>query len=124
MAIPPETTNPDAGVSRDRVELILSQVEELPTLPAVAIRLLELTTSSQSSARDIVGVVETDQALTAKLLSLVRRADLGVRGDVMTLERVVVLLGFEAVRSAVLSVQIYETFASVEPHDYTDFDRA
>lgn len=124
MAIPPETTDPDAGVARDRVELILSQVEALPTLPAVAIRLLELTTSSQSSARDIVDVVETDQALTAKLLSLVRRADLGVRGDVMTLERVVVLLGFEAVRSAVLSVQIYETFASVEPHDETDFDRA
>ncbi len=124
MSISPETTDPASSVSRDRVELILSQVEALPTLPAVAIRLLELTTSSQSNARQIVEVVETDQALTAKLLSLVRRADLGVRGDAMTLERAVVLLGFEAVRSAVLSIQIYETFASVEPHQETDFDRA
>ncbi len=119
-----DTATSDAGADRDRVELILSQIEELPTLPAVAIRLLERVTDPTSSARDVVEVIEADQALTAKLLSLVRRSDLGVRGDVMTVDRVVVLLGFDAVRSAVLSVQIYETFASVEPHGETDFDRA
>ena len=113
----------DPVANRRRVETILSQIEQLPTLPAVALRLLELTTAPDSCARDVVQVVETDQALTAKILSLVRRADLGVRGDVMTIDRVVVLLGFEAVRSAVLSVQIYEAFASVEAHAETDFDR-
>ncbi|UCG16897.1 MAG: HDOD domain-containing protein [Phycisphaerales bacterium] len=124
MASSPDTATSDFGTDRQRVEIILAQIEELPTLPAVALRLLELTTASDTSARDIVEVIETDQALTAKILSLVRRADLGVRDDVMTIERAVVLMGFEAVRSAVLSVQIYETFASVEPHDETDFNRA
>ena len=38
------------------------------------------------------------------------RADLGVRGEVNTVERAVVLLGFEAVRSAVLAISVFQTF--------------
>lgn len=124
MTTAPDTARPRPDANRERVELILSQIEQLPTLPAVATRLLELTTSPDSNAADVVSVIKTDQSLTSKILSLVRRADLGVRGDVMTIERVVALMGFEAVRNAVLSIQIYETFASVEPHDQAEFDRA
>jgi putative nucleotidyltransferase with HDIG domain len=124
MTSAPDTASLRPDANRERVELILAQIEQLPTLPAVATRLLELTTSPNSNAADVVSVIKTDQALTSKILSLVRRADLGVRGDVMTIERVVALMGFEAVRNAVLSIQIYETFASVEPHDEAEFDRS
>ncbi len=98
-----------------RVELILSQVSQLPTLPAVAVQVLGVTQASHTSAPDVVRLIEADPALTAKILKLLTRADLGVRGDVVSIDRAVVLLGFAAVRNAVLSLQVYETFASVEP---------
>ncbi len=98
-----------------RVELILSQITQLPTLPAVAVRVLQATHSEHSSARDVVRLIESDAALTAKILRLLRSAELGVRPDVLSVERAVVLMGFTAVRSAVLSIQVYETFASMEP---------
>ena len=79
--------------AREAVELILSQLDRLPTLPAVAVRLLALTTSGTTSARDVVQVLESDASLTAAILRLVRRADLGVRGEVATVERAVTLLG-------------------------------
>lgn len=107
-----------------RVKLILSQIEQLPTLPAVATRVLQTTTSPDTSAADVVVLIEADQALTAKILSLVRRSHLGVRGDVTTVSRAVVLLGFAAVRNAVLSIQVYETFASLEPSDGSALDRS
>jgi signal transduction histidine kinase/HD-like signal output (HDOD) protein len=97
--------------SRERVELILSQLDRLPTLPAVAARLLAVTTSNKSSLRDVVQVIESDASLTAGVLRLVRRADLGVRSRGLTVARAVALLGFNAVRNAVLSVQLYETFS-------------
>jgi len=93
-----------------RVELILQQLEHLPTLPTVAIRVLEATSSDDSSARQVVQLIEADPALTTRILQLVHRADQGVRGEINSVERAVVLLGFEAVRCAVLAVSVFAVF--------------
>lgn len=93
-----------------RVELILQQLDELPTLPAVAVRILQVTRDDHSSAADVVRLVESDPSLTTRILKLVHRADLGIRGDVNSVDRAVKLLGFDAVRSAVLAVSVFDTF--------------
>jgi signal transduction histidine kinase/HD-like signal output (HDOD) protein len=104
-----------------RVELILQQLEELPTLPAIALKVLEVTGNEESSAKDVVRLITTDQSLTTRVLQLVHRADAGVRGSVNTVDRAVVLLGFAAVRSAVLAVSIFETFQA--PTNSSQFNR-
>jgi len=94
-----------------RVELILQQLEELPTLPGVAVRVLEATGNELSTSKDVVRLIEADVSLTTRILQLVHRADVGVRGEVSSVDRAVVLLGFEAVRSAVLAVSVFDTLA-------------
>src|SRR3982751_378584 len=93
-----------------RVELILQQLEELPTLPAVVVRVLEVTGNEDSSAQEVIELISSDVSLTARILQLVHRSDVGVRGEVNSVERAVVLLGFDAVRSAVLAVSVFATF--------------
>src|SRR3954471_23658837 len=93
-----------------RVELILQQLEDLPTLPAVAVRVLEATSSESTDTDQVVQLLESDPALTARILQLVHRADVGVRGEVGTVKQAVMLLGFDAVRSAVLAISVFETF--------------
>lgn len=95
-----------------RVELILQQLEELPTLPAVAMRVLEVTRDDGSSAREVVDLITSDPALTSRILQLVHRADLGIRGEIHSVDRAVVLLGFDAVRSAALAVSVFQTFSA------------
>ena len=94
-----------------RLELILQQLEALPTLPAVATRLLQLTGSDDSDARQVIDLVESDQALTAKVLAMCRTAEKGLNEAVTTVDRAVLLLGFEAIRNAVLSIKVLEVFA-------------
>ncbi|UCD74196.1 MAG: HDOD domain-containing protein [Phycisphaerales bacterium] len=101
--------NPDPVQIR-RVELILQQLDELPTISAVAVRLLELTTAEDSEAREVIELVESDPALAGKVLALCRCNTRGRASNVATVERAVLLLGFDAVRSAVLSVQVFEVF--------------
>jgi putative nucleotidyltransferase with HDIG domain len=93
-----------------RIELILRQIDSLPTLPSVATRLLQLTSDDETQTRQVVELVSSDPALTAKVLSLCRAADRGLRSDVVTVDRAVVLLGFNAIRNAVLSIKVFETF--------------
>jgi signal transduction histidine kinase/HD-like signal output (HDOD) protein len=103
-----------SDVREKRVELILQQLEELPTLPAVALRVLEVTGDESSSAAQVSQLIEADPALTTRILQLVRRADVGVGDEITSVERAVVLLGFETVRSAVLAVSIFQTFNTSE----------
>jgi HD-like signal output (HDOD) protein/signal transduction histidine kinase len=95
-----------------RVELILQSLEGLPTLPTVALQLLQATVSRTSTTGEIVRLIESDPALTARIMKLVHRADIGAGTGVSTVERAVVLLGFEAVRNAVLAVSVFELFQS------------
>ena len=69
-------------VREKRVELILQQLEELPTLPAVAVRVLELTGSEDSQLKEVVGDVsylvsptaffQTNVGAAAELVKIVR----------------------------------------------------
>lgn len=63
---------------RRRLQLILQQVDQLPTLSSVAVRLLEVTSSDESSASDVVRLVASDPSLSAKVLKLCRAASRGV----------------------------------------------
>ncbi|MEO0918379.1 MAG: HDOD domain-containing protein, partial [Pseudomonadota bacterium] len=93
-----------------RIELILRQLDALPTLPSVAARLLQLTSDDQANIQEVIDLVCTDPALTAKIISQCTRADRGVRREVITIEKAVKLLGFSTVRNTVLSLNVLEVF--------------
>ena len=101
-----------ADLRDKRLDLILQQLEELPTLSAVAMRVLQVTSDDDSSARDVVQTIAADPSLTARILQLTRRADRGIRDDIQTVERAVVLLGFDAVRNAVLAVSVFQALGT------------
>jgi putative nucleotidyltransferase with HDIG domain len=110
--LPMEATDAANNLRSKRAELILQQLEELPTLPTVAVRVLEATGSESTNTRDVVALIEADVALTTRILQLVHRADVGVRGEVSTVERAVSLLGFDAVRSAVLALSVFDALSA------------
>ena len=112
-----------SDLKEKRVELILQQLDELPTLPAVAVRLLELTADEQSSIDEVVSLIGSDPSLTTRILQLVHRADVGVRGEVNSVKRAVVLLGLEAVRSAVLAISVFQSFGSLSERRAPHFSR-
>jgi putative nucleotidyltransferase with HDIG domain len=106
-----------------RVDLVLQQLEQLPTLPAVAVRVLEATGDDDAHVAEVTKIIESDPALSARILQMVHRADIGVRGEVSSVERAVVLLGFNAVRSAVLALGVFETFVAPTSPSSTHFSR-
>lgn len=111
VAVTTPSNRASSGASRERVELILSHLDRLPALPIAVARLLAVTTSEESSAKDVVTVIESDASLTAGILRMVRRADLGVHERTMTVSRAVTLLGFRTVRNAALSSRFFEALA-------------
>lgn len=99
-----------AGPAGPPPELVLAHLDTLPALPPIAVRLLAVTADERSAVGDVTALLAADQALTAKLLSMANSAAVGARSPVTTLDRAVVLLGFRAVRSLVLTLKLFECF--------------
>jgi len=92
----------------ERVEMILERVESLPTLGPVAARLLTLTSDDEYDIDEVCSLIETDPSLTARVLALCREAQTRLADRVTTVKRALVALGIDRVRSAVLSVSVFE----------------
>jgi signal transduction histidine kinase/HD-like signal output (HDOD) protein len=103
------------AVSPQRLEQILRQLDALPTLSSVVVRLLHLTTDDDSSARDVVEVISADPALAAKVLKMCARSERGRSLKIASLDKAVVLMGFDAVRAACLSVQVFDLLGGAGP---------
>jgi putative nucleotidyltransferase with HDIG domain len=101
------------GLQRFRAEVIGRK--NLPTIPAVLTRVLGLVDREDTSTRDLVTLIEHDQALTGKMLRLANSAFFGQSRRVATIPRAVMLLGFSTVRNLALGVKVWDTVAPGVP---------
>jgi len=107
-----------------RVQLIIDQVDSLPTLPVIATQVLALAASSQASIRNLSEIIESDPSLASRILSLVNSASFGGVKSVSTVSRACSLLGFEAIRNSVLSLKVFDLFSRKGSNAFrTSFDR-
>jgi len=97
-----------------KIELVLQQLGSLPTLPAIAGRLLQITVKSNTQAQEVVRLIESDPSLSSKIIALASSAATGISRKTTSLAKAVVLLGFDAVRNAVLSIQVFESLKQSE----------
>jgi diguanylate cyclase (GGDEF)-like protein len=84
----------------------LERCTTLPTLPSVAVRVLQLCQSEDLNLGELANVVTNDPALSAKLLKVVNSPTFGLRQEVRTVSHAVALLGANAVRTLVLSFSL------------------
>ena len=93
-------------------EKIYSRIDELPTLPAMLPKLLNLMEGNSASASDVTDVISHDPALASKILKVANSAYYGFSQKITSLEKVVPLLGFNMVRSLALSISIINNLPS------------
>jgi putative nucleotidyltransferase with HDIG domain len=89
---------------------LLSKLQDIPTLPAVAMRVNELINDPDSSSADIADVLKKDQVLTAKILRLVNSSYYAIPGGVTDVQRALAFLGFNTIAQLVLSLSVFSVF--------------
>ena len=84
----------------------LKQAENLPSLPAVALEVLRLTQSEETTLDDLAGALAMDPALAAKILRLSNSAAFSMNAEVTTLQRACMVLGLKTVKLMSLSFSL------------------
>lgn len=106
-------------VARVNLEAFVGQVQQIAPLPAVALRVMELAQSENSSASDLSSVIATDQAMTAKLLKLANSAYFSAGREIKTVRDAVVLLGMMEVRRLVLTSALMGRFNGTQATSFS-----
>lgn len=95
---------------------------ELPTLPVVAAKLLELTSSDDAPFNDIVSLITQDTALSAKILKVANSAFYNFPRQIASINQAASLLGVNAVRSLTLSFSFLAMGKKLQDSRF-DFDQ-
>lgn len=82
---------------------ILASIRTLEPLPHVALRVLELSQRADVVPRDLIGVIQTEPALTAKVLRLTNSAYYGFKRQIASLDEAGNLLGTSTLVNLVLT---------------------
>ena len=115
------------GVEKERgdtntssaVDFLLRRMKRKQDFPAISSNITDINQktsgSAKSSASELSNMILKDYALTTKLLRLVNSSFYGqFGGEITTVSRAVVILGYEQVRAAVLSIILFEHLQNSE----------
>lgn len=110
-----DTEKRDGALEGPLRERFLRRVEELPALPQVVTRVIELCNDPMTTMGQFDQAFAQDPALASKVLRLVNSSYFALPRPVASISRSVAFLGFTAVRAIALSVGVAETLRTAFP---------
>jgi putative nucleotidyltransferase with HDIG domain len=94
-------------------EGLVADIEDLATLPEVALRIANMVDDPTSSAIDIGREISNDAALTARLLRVANSPAFGQHGKIVTISRAIAVLGVRQVRDLTVGLTAIRTFDGI-----------
>ena len=94
----------------DSIKKIVSQIESLPSLPAMYTEIMSEMQSPDPSLVKVGDIIARDVSMTAKILQVVNSVFFGLPQKIGKPQQAVMLLGLDAIKALVLSVKIFSEF--------------
>ncbi|MFI4883224.1 MAG: HDOD domain-containing protein [Phycisphaerales bacterium JB064] len=106
------------------IEEILS-CETLPSLPATAVRVIELSQDPDCTVNELAETISFDQGLSAKILKTVNSSFFGLRTKCASIDKALVVLGLRELRNLALGFSLVPAMeaAYTEGFDPVDYWR-
>ena len=105
---------------------VLGKIDEISTLPQIALRVMEVANAPDSGAADLKEVMESDASLSARVLRCVNSSAYATRPKISSLQQAVAYLGMEQIRNLAMTASVSELFKtdeSIGPYRRSDLWR-
>src|SRR3954471_4793714 len=94
----------------------------LPSLPAIAVQVLELTQNHNVDIAEIARTISRDPALSGKILRTVNSSFYGRPQHVSTISHALVILGLQSVKTLVLGFSLLTSLSKDKPRGFKHLD--
>ena len=96
-------------MSKD-LEQIIMTAGDLPTIPVVATKVMQLMEDENSTADDLARVVASDPAVAARVLKISNSSFYGAQRQIQTLPHAIMMLGFVTLKSVVVTASVKQVY--------------
>jgi putative nucleotidyltransferase with HDIG domain len=90
------------------------RIQEISTLPHIALRLMEVANDPNTGARDLKEVMESDATLSARVLRCVNSSAYATRTKITNLQNAIAYLGIQQIRNLAMTASVSKLFARDE----------
>lgn len=97
------------------IDQVMSRFTEVSTLPHIATRVIKVANDPSTGAADLRAIVESDPALSSRIVKCVNSAAYALRFRINNLQRAISYLGFKQVRNLAITASVSELFKSNDP---------
>lgn len=94
-------------LTNKRLQHLISQIDQLPSLPRLYQELMDEISKDDPSNRAIAHVINRDIGMTAKILQIINSAFFGLRRSVSDVPDAVKMLGTDTIKALALSVGVF-----------------
>jgi putative nucleotidyltransferase with HDIG domain len=95
---------------QERLRRLVDRIQGLPTLPTILSSINRLMMNPRTSAKEVAQLISSDPAITSKVLRVVNSSFYGFPNRISTVTHAIVILGFNTVRSILMSASIFDAF--------------
>ena len=95
---------------------------QLPSLPAIALKALELARKDNVNISEIADLISNDPALSTKILKTVNSSFYGLPKQVSTISHALVILGLQAVKTLALGFSLLNNLKGANSGDFNYID--
>ena len=103
-------------MNRD-LEIMIMTASDLPTIPVVATKVMQLIESESATAEELAKVVASDPAVAARVLKISNSSFYGCQRQIQTLSHAIVVLGFGTLKSLVVAASVKQVY---QPYGLTE----
>jgi len=89
---------------------IEASMQKMSSLSHTVPKIVQVVNDLSSSARDLVKVIQMDPVLTAKVLKIVNSAFYGLRQEITSLNKAMILVGMNTIKSLAISTAVVNSF--------------
>ena len=100
------------------IDEIIDGLDKLPTLPGIAVKILEAVQSEETSLQELAEILSTDPPLSAEVLRLINSPYYGLNSKVTTVQHAVNMLGGTVVKNLALSFSLVKNFQQFNDGDF------
>ena len=106
----------------EKVENLILECENLPTLPGIALKIIEAYQRPEPNIQEIGDLLTTDPPLTVKILKIVNSCFYSLPTKITSVRHAINLLGSKAIKNLALSFSLINTFQSNQ-YELIDYKR-
>lgn len=102
--------SPAVSETQEKLKKVVDKIIGLPTLPSMLSNINKMMLNPRTSAKEIAQLISSDPTITAKVLRVVNSSFYGFPNRITTITHAIVILGFNTIKSIVLSSTIFDVF--------------